>query len=99
MHLIKVAYSKALFIQNHNNISIQPIEPAIQIGNITMPISLIKSKDMYNNLIINKIKPPRSFDCWIDIYPFLEAYYWKHICSVPFKFVLEALQLWFSYFL
>ena len=49
---------KTIFIQNHNNISIQPIKPTIKIGNINKPISLIKSKYMYNNLILYKIKPP-----------------------------------------
>ena len=88
---------KTIFIQNHNKVSIHPTEPSINIGNINKPISLIKSKDMYNNLILNKMKPPTSIDCWIDIYPFLETYDWKNIYSIPFKYVREPYLQSFQY--
>ena len=80
---------KILFLQNRNDIYIQSTEPNIKIGNINKSISIIKSKELYNNLIIKKIKAPTAIECWIDIYPFLERYDWKEIYNIPFKYVRE----------
>ena len=88
---------KTLFLQNRNDIYIQSTEPNIKIGNINKSISIIKSKELYNNLIINKIKAPTAIECWIDIYPFLEKYDWKEIYNIPFRYVREPYLQSFQY--
>ena len=65
-----------IFLRSTNIAQVRPSEPHIQIGSIKKTISLIKSKELYNNLILDKIKPPTSVDSWVNLYPFLENYDW-----------------------
>ena len=51
-----------LIIQNNNIVKTQSLEPNLHIGNGMKPVSLIKTKEMYRNLIIEKIKPPTSIE-------------------------------------
>ena len=53
---------KTLSIQNNNPIQTLLLEPSLQIGTIKKPISIIKGKELYKNLIMEKIKPPTSIE-------------------------------------
>ena len=88
---------KKMIIQNNNIAKTQSLQPNIRIGNVIKPISLIKTKEMYNNLIIEKIKPPTSIETWINLYPFLEQYDWKEIYKIPFKYMREPYLQSFQY--
>ena len=64
---------KKLFLQNNNPIQKTLLEPSVQIGMIKKPISIIKSKELYQNLIMEKNKPPTSIETWVNRYPFYET--------------------------
>ena len=53
---------KKIFIHKNNVAQNQPLEPSLLIGTIRKTISITKSKELYNSLIMNKIKPPTSLE-------------------------------------
>ena len=59
---------KQIFLWNTNTAQVLSLEPSIHIGNIKKTVTIIKSKELYNNLIMDKIKPPTSIECWVNLY-------------------------------
>ena len=46
---------------------------------------------------MDKIKPPTSIECWVNLYPFMENYDWKEIYTIPFKYTREPYLQSFQY--
>ena len=88
---------KKIFIQKNNVAQNQSLEPSLLIGTIKKKISIIKSKELYNCLIMNKIKPPTSLETWVNLYPFMENYDWKEIYTIAFKYTREPYLQSFQY--
>ena len=88
---------KKVFLENNNKIEAQILEPILQIRNTKKSIVKITSKELYQNLILHKIKPPTAIESWTNIYPFLECYDWKDIYTIPFKYVREPYLQSFQY--
>ena len=88
---------KNIMLRNTNQIKKESHEPKLLINNIRKPITLIKSKELYNNLVIEKIKTPTAIETWINMYPFLEKYDWKAIYSIPFNYTREPYLQSFQY--
>ena len=51
---------RKVFLHNDNIHCTLPIEPCVQIGTIKKSVAIVKTKELYKNLIMEKMKPPNS---------------------------------------
>lgn len=64
-------------------------EPQVKIKHCFKTLATISNKQIYNELIVRKCKPPTSLQTWIEAYPFLETANWDNIFELPFKIIKE----------
>ena len=85
-------------IHTKNNVAQnQSLEPSLLIGTIKKTISIIKSKELYNSLIMNKKNPLTSLETWVNLYQFMENYDLKEIYTIALKYTREPYLKSFQY--
>ena len=72
-------------------------EPHVNINNNQTPISNIKNKQIYQNVISTKVKEPTAIEKWIISYPFLEKQDWKSTYQIAFNIIKEPYLQSFQY--
>ena len=90
-------WKHAIVTGKKNNVNTETVNPIITINNIRKDITIVKSKELYTHLILQKSKPPSSLETWVNLFPFLEQYNWKDIFNIPFKYVREPYLQSFQY--